>query len=109
MKNILVLAFTALLFVAGCATGSHTVIGNVRPAIDADGVKIYATMPPGAETIALVQASNDALYKQRGTDSVMSKIRKEAGKLGANGVVITGQENNSIIGSQVSGTAIFVP
>jgi hypothetical protein len=106
MKNLL---FAALLILAGCATGSHVITGNVRPAISADGVKIYAVMPANAEIIGLVNSSNGSLTKQIGMNSVLEKIKSEAGKIGGNGVVITDQKNSQWSGAEISGTAIFVP
>ena len=104
-----ILLLCALVIVAGCATGSHVLTGNARPAVAADAVKVYAVMPERAEVIGLVNASNDALYKQAGMDSVIKKLKKEAAAIGANGVVVSGQLNNAWTGTEVSGTAIFVP
>ena len=106
MKNLL---FAALLILVGCATGSHVTTGKVRPAIDPDGVKIYATMPANAEIIGLVNSSNGSLTKQVGMNSVLEKIKSEAAKIGANGVVVTDQANSQWSGAKISGTAIYLP
>ncbi len=106
MKNIL---FAAVLILTGCATGSHILTGTARPAIAADGVKIYSTMPANAQVIGLVNSENGFRYKQPGMNSVTEKIKAEAGKIGANGVVIDQQQNNAWTGATISGTAIFIP
>jgi hypothetical protein len=104
-----ILPILALALLTSCATGSHVITGNVRPAIDPDGVKIYVTMPANAEVIGLVNSSNIWLTKQVGMNSVLEKLKSSAGKIGANGVVISEQSNNAWTGASVSGTAIFVP
>jgi hypothetical protein len=106
MKNF---SFAVLLFLVGCATGSHVVTGSARPAIDPAGVKIYAAMPANAEVIGLVNSSNSSLTKQVGMNSVLEKIKLEAAKIGANGVVVTDQKNSQWSGAEISGTAILVP
>jgi uncharacterized protein YbjQ (UPF0145 family) len=78
-----------LLILNGCATGSHIVTGDRRPAIDPSAVKIYGAMPDNAEVVAMVTASlQDA--GQSATDKCIKKLRKSAAKLGANGIVIAG-------------------
>ncbi|MDB6031975.1 MAG: hypothetical protein JWM16_2313 [Verrucomicrobiales bacterium] len=66
-------------------------------------------MPPNAEVVGLLSGSNPARYKQVGIDSVVKKLKTEAGKIGANGIVVTKQDNDGWTGAKVSGTAIFVP
>ena len=95
--------FSALLILCGCATGSHTLTGKARPQINADAVKIYTAMPSDAEIIGLVNSSSGRM------SYAVDKIKTEAGKLGANGVVITAQENIGMGGFMVSGNAVFVP
>ena len=106
MKNLL---FATLLILVGCATGSHVITGSVHPAIDPDGVKIYATMPANAEIIGLVNSANIWLTKQPGMNSSIKKMKVEAARLGANGVVINGQKNNAWAGAAMQATAIYVP
>jgi hypothetical protein len=96
-----------LIFI-GCATGSHTITGNARPAIISDGVKIYTTMPEQAETIGLLTAENSLKWGQAGMESVLKKLKSKAAAPGANGVVITSQSQSATFGTIISGTAIFV-
>ena len=84
-----VLVGTCASLLVGCVTGSHIVTGTVRPAILPEGVKIYGTMPANAEVIATVTASYED-SGQSATDMCIKELRKQAGKVGANGVVIGG-------------------
>jgi hypothetical protein len=77
-------------------------IGNARPAISPDVVQIY-TRPPNAryEEIARLQTSSQgsfAFTAQGKTDAVINRLKVEAAKLGANGVLLEG------VGDQPSGS-----
>lgn len=77
-------------------------IGNARPAISPDAVQIY-TRPPNApyEEIARLDSSSQmsfAFTAQGKTDAVIKRLKEEAAKLGANGVLLEG------IGDQPSGS-----
>jgi hypothetical protein len=84
-----------------CAS-SHVMIGKARSPISPDLVQIY-TQPPNAkyEEIATLDTSSRGSFSftaQRKTDQVIKRLRQEAGKLDASGVVLQG------IGDQVSGS-----
>lgn len=86
---LLLLAVVAL---AGCAS-SHVLTGTPRAPIDPAQVRIYHGPPPGQyEEIAILNTSSGALTygEQNKTDSVLQKLRNEAAKLGANGVLFQG-------------------
>jgi hypothetical protein len=96
----------ALLLAAGavclsaCAT-SHVMIGKARPPVSPDVVQIY-TRPPNApyEEIARLETSSQGSFSftaQSKTDAVIKRLKTEAAKLGANGVLLEG------IGDQPSG------
>lgn len=74
----------------GCATSSQIVTGTARPAISYDAVKVYSTMPDGAEEIGLINAES-AGKNQAAVDAALKELRVRAGKLGANGIVIEGR------------------
>lgn len=81
-----------LCALAACAT-SALVTGRPRPPIDPSQVRFYYDPPPGVfEEIALLETSSGAFTygNQNKTNSVMNKLRKEAAKLGANGVLFRG-------------------
>ncbi len=78
--------------VVGCAS-SHVLTGTPRAPIDPAQVRIYHGPPPGHyEEIAILNTSSGALTygEQNKVDSVLSKLRNEAAKLGANGVLFQG-------------------
>lgn len=82
----------AVLALAGCAS-SHVLTGNPRPAIDPSQVRIYYGPPPGGyEEIARLEvASGSFTYgEQNKSDAVLEKLRRDAAKLGANGVLFQG-------------------
>jgi hypothetical protein len=91
----------AAVALTACAS-SHVMIGKARAPISPDLVQIY-TQPPNAkyEEIATVDTSSRGSFSftaQRKTDQVIKRLRQEAAKLGANGVVLQG------MGDQVSGS-----
>jgi hypothetical protein len=89
------LLWVPLVLLAACAT-STLVTGRVRPAIDPAQVRIYTVPPPGGfEEIAQLDTQSGALIygEQNKMNSVLSHLRKEAARLGANGVLLVGTEN----------------
>src|SRR5690606_19424921 len=80
------------LLLAACAS-SALVTGTPRAPIDPSQVRIYFSAPPGGyEEIALLESNSGAFTygEQNKMDSVVAKLRKEAAKLGANGVLFRG-------------------
>lgn len=92
----------ATLLLAACATSSHVMVGRARPPISPDQVQIYDHPPPGPyQEIARLDASSQGSFSftaQAKTDAVIKRLKTEAAKLGANGVLLEG------IGDQVSGS-----
>jgi hypothetical protein len=85
-----------LVVLAGCATGSVIITGNVRPAIDPAGVKIYLEPPSKYETIGIVEASSDVDFSsQAAQDRVIKELKNQAAKIGANGVLLINVSNQS--------------
>ena len=93
----LLLIFIFVFTLLGCATGSALVTGQARTAIeDHLSVKVLTQMPVGAEEIAIVKASSDAGWTEQGSlDYAVEELKKQAAKLGANAVVITGRDSSS--------------
>lgn len=96
-----------------------------REPIAPEKVRLYIEPPESYDTIALVNASSDpGLTKQDSIDYVVEELKKQAAKLGANGILLgaTGSNNSVMIGGQgtdyqhlipiseqtVSGQAIYV-
>ena len=91
----------ALCGLAACAT-SHVMIGKARPPISPDSVQLY-TRPPDRpyEEVARIETSSQGAFafgSQAKTDAVIHRLKAEAAKLGANGVLLEG------MGDQPSGS-----
>ena len=88
--------FTVLVF-GGCASGSALVTGQVRPAIeDHTSIRILTEMPEGAVEIAVVKASSDSGWtQQQSLDLAVEELKKQAGRIGANVVVLTGRDTST--------------
>jgi len=102
MKNIFGVLTIAASLLAGCAITNETslVIGQARAPIKADQVKLYTTPPDKYEEIAIVSAdaAHDFMSKQDLLNISVAKIKEEAAKVGANGVLLD-NVGDSYIGS----------
>ena len=92
--------FISLILVAmltGCASGSALVTGKARSAIsDHTSISILTEMPEGAEEIAIVKASSDSGWTQQGSlDYAVEELKRQAAKIGANAVVLSGRDTSS--------------
>lgn len=77
---------------AACAS-SHMLIGTPRPPISPEQVRFYFGPPPGRfEEIALLEVRSGAFTygEQNKTEAIQRRLREEAAKLGANGVIYGG-------------------
>ena len=95
MLRILTAALLALTL-AACAT-SHIMTGQARAPIDPAQVRVYFDPPPaGYEEIALLETRSGAFTygEQNKSDQVIEKLRIEAAKLGANGVLFQGTSDS---------------
>jgi hypothetical protein len=91
----------ALCGLAACAT-SHVMIGKARPPTSPERVQLY-TRPPEMpyEEIARIETSSQGAFAfgaQAKTDAVIHRLKVEAAKLGANGLLLEG------MGDQPSGS-----
>jgi hypothetical protein len=86
-------ALMALATLSGCAT-SYVMVGQARPPISPDQVQIYLHPPAGKYVeIALLETSSNgsfAVGAQGKTNVVISRLKAEAAKLGANGILLEG-------------------
>jgi hypothetical protein len=91
----------AIAILSGCAT-SHVMVGQARPPTSPDQVRLYLRPPASKyEEIALVDASSRggfAFSSQGKTDVVIDRLRADAAKLGANGILLQG------VGDQAGGS-----
>jgi len=79
-----------------CASGSSIVTGAVRTPIKTDQVQLYLDPPEKYETIGIVKASSDVGWI--GQDSqgyAVEELKKQAAKLGANGVLLITNEGKA--------------
>jgi len=120
-----IIFYILVLLISACASGSSIVTGEKRAPIDFNLVKLYLETPENYEVIGLVKASSDAGWtEQDSVDSAIEELKKQAAKLGANGVLLmaTGEQTTTNIASDgqggyysyvgtdqtVSGKAIYV-
>jgi len=94
-------ASIALAALSGCAT-SYVMVGQARPPISPDQVQIYLHPPANKYSeIALLDTSSKgsfAITAQGKTNVVMDRLKAEAAKLGANGILLEG------VGDQAGGS-----
>ncbi len=110
-KNGAMLAVCAIAL-AACAS-SRVMLGPARPPISADRVTIYFRPPPGKyQRIALLQTSSAGAFAftaQGKTDAVIARLKEEAAKLGANGVLLEEIGDHAVgsIGTGFARTSAF--
>jgi hypothetical protein len=105
-RPLLLVLGLAAAALAACAS-SHVMIGKARPPISPESVHIYM-QPPDAifEEIAILNTSSRGSFSftaQRKTNQVIKRLKEEAAKLGANGVLLQGidDEMSGSIGTGV--------
>ena len=84
---------TLILALAACAT-SHVMIGQARPPLAPALVQVYFHPPATRyEEIAMLDTSSRGAFAftaQGKTDAVIQRLKEEAAKLGANGILLQG-------------------
>jgi hypothetical protein len=111
IKTLFAVAVCAA-FLAGCAS-SAVVVGQVRPAISPAQVKLYLNPPKKFEQVALLESSSKASWAvsdQGKTDVVIQRLKEEAAKIGANGILLSGlgsQSAGSVGTASLSGNTAF--
>ena len=96
MSQFKILLLISFFLTKACYPVSHVIIGDTQAAIDYTNVKIYNDYPDTYEKIAIIEASSDLAFKdfsiefthQQKTNKALERLKKEAGALGANGIVI---------------------
>ena len=94
----------------GCTIvdGSSIVTGIERDPIPTDQVRIYRVAPENYDEIAIVSASSGHDFKSSSAllDSTIQRLKEEAAKVGANGVLLSViDERDAPITSTSDGTA----
>jgi len=96
------------LLLSACARGSAIVTGDIRPVCDPKSVKLYLEEPERYEVIGLVEASSSSgMTAQDIQDYAVNELKKQAAKLGANGVLLTtAGEKTSAVGGYGTSTTV---
>lgn len=92
MNRLVALLSLFSLTLAGCVT-SHVMVGQARAPISPDQVRLYSSPPANYEEIAILDSSSEfsfAFTGQGKTDVAINRMKEEAAKLGANGIMIRG-------------------
>jgi hypothetical protein len=99
-------SLAACVWLAACVS-SHQLIGAVRKPIPADEVRLSTEAPSRPyERIAVVSASSKRSFSftfEGKAEVVVRRLKEEAGRLGANGVLLEGisDESGAAIGADV--------
>ena len=92
MKNtILMLTIAAL---TGCVSSQHLVTGTRRAALPADQVQLRSSVPAGAEEIGIVTVVAGG-HNNLAMQTAVGALKKQAGAMGANVVVVLGSDMTS--------------
>jgi hypothetical protein len=101
-----------LLLLTGCTIvdSSSVLVGEKRAAIDASHVRIFSTPPANYEEVAIIsaKAGHDFKSEQSLADTAMQRLKEEAAKVGANGVLlreIKSRDNPNVTTSYGTATA----
>ena len=90
-----------VMFFIGCVPVSHVIVGDTREPIQPSNVEIYLDYPEQYEKIALIDAGSNFAFKdpvilfdwQSKMDKATERLKIEAAKLGANGILIINTDN----------------
>lgn len=99
------LAPILLALLSACTTSSAIMLGKARPPQKVEDVKVFIRPPEKFESIALVTAfSNAAVSRDGSREKVIEELRRKAGVLGANGVIL-------VLGERDTGptTGTYIP
>ena len=81
--------FVVVLLLACCATGSSIIVGETREPIDPGQVRLYLEAPEAYDVIGMVTASSGSGWTEQGSvDYAVEELKRQAARLGANGVLI---------------------
>ena len=80
------------------AAAGTIIVGEPRPPISPDRVKVYWDAPRKFDRIAIITKGSGGEWifsDSNEVDSAIARIKIEAAKLGANGIILTAIENRS--------------
>ena len=90
--------FTVAMILCSCGSTNTIMVGQARPAISPDAVRVYYTPPRRFERIAMINSSSGPTwaFTTRGqTQDAINQLREEAAKVGANGILIEAIDTTS--------------
>jgi hypothetical protein len=89
------IALLAALAVTGCSSTSRVMLGPTYPPLSPEQVRIYYQPPPRYREVALLETESGGFTygEQNKMNAVLTKLRVEAARLGANGVLFQGTQN----------------
>lgn len=122
-NTIFILAFTLIsLIISSCASGTALVTGVQRPATSPESVILYTEPPANYEVIGIVTASSDSGWTDQGSlEYALKEIKKQAAKIGANGILLENVSQSTSGGvyyygvyfpsssQNLTGKAIYIP
>lgn len=100
--------------VMNCSSGNALITGHVKPPVSIDQVRLYVTPPANYQVIGLVEASGQGVFTEKQDYSLaVTELKRQAAKVGANGVIITQSYQRNTDGKgaserRIAGQAIFV-
>lgn len=111
MKARCALALLLAGLLVGCASSSSRLVGPAHPPLNPSEVRIYKAPPPHYQEIATLDAISGTSFfhgSAQGEAAAIEKLRVEAAKVGANGILLTlvGDRPNGSIGVGVGGGGI---
>ena len=122
-NTIFILVFSLISFIiSSCASGTALVTGVQHPATSPESVILYTEPPANYEVIGIVTASSDSGWTDQGSlEYALKEIKKQAAKIGANGILLENVSQSTSGGvysygmyvpstsQNLSGKAIYIP
>jgi hypothetical protein len=110
MRLLCSFCLLAVGLLTGCASSSSRLLAPAGPAISPAEVRIYHAPPRHYQEIAVLDATSGARLFHgtlQGENEALQRLKEEAAKVGANGVLLTlvGDRSRGAIGVGVGGGA----
>jgi hypothetical protein len=100
-----------LLLLCSCGSTHTVMVGQARAATTPDAVRVYYTPPRHYQRIAIINSSSGPTwaFTTRGQlDDAIAKLKEEAAKVGANGILLeaTGTTSSGNLGIGIGGFGV---
>jgi len=112
-KSVFLMLAVSVSLIGCVSSSSSVVVGQVRPAIAPAQVKLYVNPPKKFEQVALLESSSKASWAasdQGKMNVVIERLKEEAAKVGANGILLRGtgdQSGGTVMTGTFAGNAAF--